>query len=128
VSNEVSDDKLREILAGCKGVTPGPWESDSERTEGIYGSGAETYEGFDAYVVYSAVEYYGKPASICDTSNSGVILVEEEFDEPGHHAWDEQGRKNMAHVARLDPATVSSIVSELLALRAKRSIEGSAAK
>jgi hypothetical protein len=120
---QISDDKLREILAGCEGVTKGPWESDSERTEGTYGSGDDTHEGFDAYVVYSAsVDYYGKPASICDSSNSGVIAVEEDFDEDGHSAWDEHGRKNMAHVARLDPATVSSIISELLALRAKQGV------
>lgn len=113
----VSDDKLREILAGCQGVTPGPWEADVTRNDGDYGSGDEVHSGFESYQVLAEVR--GQSAAVVDTINASHLITEvaEEYDEDGHSAWDEQGRKNAAHIARLDPATVSNIIADYLRLR-----------
>lgn len=110
---------IAELEAGLKGVTPGPWFSDGVKSDGSYGSGDDLHEGYDAFAVYSeAVSYYGKPASICDTHNSDVGEIQEEFDENGHSAWDEQARENMAHIARCSPENIRAICnahSDLLA-------------
>lgn len=84
----VSDDKLREIIAGCDGVTPGPWATD------------------DPWIVYSAAD--GDILYLADT---------EDLDTS-----DEQMVIDAAHIARLDPQTVTAICEELLA---RRSHQGS---
>ena len=115
----ITNDELRAIIAGCKGVTPGPWGTDAMRSDGSYGSGEDTHEGFEAYKVTGGPLYPGgREVSICDTLNSDAASIEEEFGEESHHAWDEQGRKNMEHIARLSPEVVSALATELLASRA----------
>jgi hypothetical protein len=92
---------LSAIVEGLKGVTPGPWWADSERSEG--GDGR-----FDAFAVYGPEQRYGRPSSICDTHNAGEIVIQHEHDTT---PWDEQGRVNMDHIARCDPATMQSIAA-----------------
>jgi len=96
-TDTLSERLIREIIEGCEGVTPGPWESD-----GIKNDGFMSYEVTDP-----------NNRSVADALNAGVIEVQEEEGR----GWDEQGRKNMAHIARLDPATVRSMATELLANR-----------
>ncbi len=109
---DLPEDKLREIIAGCEGVTPGPWEADGVRNEG--GSGR-----FESYHVLAvSLERYGKQPSLVDTLNSDCIELLEDGDSESHSVWDEQGRKDTLHIARLDPATVSAMASELLRSRA----------
>lgn len=96
------------------GVTPGPWYSESVATEGSYGSGEDTTEGFDSYVVRTETQKsYGEDAVICDALNSGTAEVHEEFDEDGTHAWDEPGRRNMEWIARCSPSGISAILDAL---------------
>lgn len=113
---EIEAERLREILAGCEGVTPGPWEADGVRNEG--GSGR-----FESYQVLAVtLDYYGKPPALVDTINSERIELHEDGDSESHSVWDEQGRKDTAHIARLDPATVANICTlalEALDRRAK---------
>lgn len=106
---QVDKARLDEMLAGLEGVTPGPWWSDED-------GGDE----FRAYAVFGPYERYGKPSSICDTHNAGEVVLEQEDGKP----WDEQGRKNLTHIARCDPDTMRSIITELLELRSLRSTEG----
>jgi hypothetical protein len=87
----LSPELLNAIEAGCDGVSPGPWEAD-----GVKNDGFTSYEVTDP-----------NGLSVCDTYNAGTIEIQEE----GGRAWDEQGRKNMAHIARLDPATVLELVA-----------------
>lgn len=109
-TTELTLEQIEEIECGCEGVTPGPWESDSTKSEGSYGSGEDVHEGFDAFEVIAPALYPGgRPVIVCDTLNSDAGAIEEEWDEDGHSAWDEQGRKNMAHIARLDPSTVRAL-------------------
>jgi hypothetical protein len=112
MSSPLSPELLNAIEAGCDGVSPGPWETDTTRSDGSYGFGEDTYEGFDAYQLIGPPLYPGgRDVVICDTLNSDASLINEEFGEESHNAWDEQGRKNMAHIARLDPATVRELVA-----------------
>ena len=114
MTEPLNNDRLAEIRAGLDGVTPGPWYSDSVYTEGSYGSGEDTTEGFKSYVIRTeAQKSYGEDAVVCDALNSGTAEVHEEFDEDGVTAWDEPGRRNMAHIARLDPQTVSALLARL---------------
>jgi len=103
----VSEERLREILDGCEGVTPGPYEVEEigNRDDGI--------GKFTSYEVTGLVGA-GSRRSIIDTLNSGSMSIEVEYDEDGHSAWDKQGERDTAHIARLDPATVASMARELL--------------
>lgn len=76
-----SDERLREILDGCEGVTPGPWITDDPWI-------VSTKEG---------VRY------LASTSGLDTTTLQSDIDA--------------AHIARLDPQTVASIVRELLSLR-----------
>lgn len=118
ISEAISDERLAEIIKGCEGVTHGPWEADGVRNDGDYGSGEDAHSGFESYQVLAEVR--GTSSAICDTINAGYQITEVhvESDEDGHHAWDEQGRKNLAHIAHLDPQTVLSLVTELQQHRA----------
>lgn len=82
-SDRIDDDRLREILAGCEGVTPGPWRC--ERFGNIQ-------------------------SNECDGRH---IVAESDL------TWGlNRNGANAAHIARLDPQTVASIVAELLETRA----------
>lgn len=107
----VSGETIEEMLAGLDGVTPGPWWADSD-------GGDE----FRAYAVFGPHERYGKPSSICDTHNAGEVVLEQEDGKP----WDEQGRKNLNHIARCDPDTMRSILTELQSLRTLSAAHGEA--
>jgi hypothetical protein len=85
----VSDDALREILAGTEGVTPGPWS-------GCHGGNCECGYVFGD----SGVAYIFKALSLSDD----VDPV----------AGSDARKANSKHIARLDPGTVRSIVTELL--------------
>jgi len=86
-TDSVSDDELREIIAGCHGVTRGPWAAGSN--------------GYNSGVYVMAVSFKEEVCEVFDDSETAVMPQAE----------------NAAHIARLDPATVFSIASELLALR-----------
>ncbi len=59
-------------------MTPGEWGEDTLKSEGAYGSGDDTHEGFATTAIYNAE---GK--LLFDALNSDVILVQEEWDEGG---------------------------------------------
>lgn len=112
--SEISTEKLAEIEALAKKATPGPWEADSMKSEGSYGIGDETYEGFNAFKVTDE-----KGNTICDTLNSDMGEVHVEYDEDGATAWDEIGRRNAAYIAACDPQTVLALLASHAALAAE---------
>lgn len=101
MTSPITPEALEAIIAGCDGVTPGPWESDGVKNDG--------------FTSYEVTDPNGR--SVADTYNAGTIEVHEEDGS----AWDEQGRKNMAHIARLSPQVVRAAFTELLALRQQSS-------
>lgn len=119
VMTEPADGELERMLdemeSKAKRATKGPWFTDSERSDGTYGVGDETHEGFNTYAVFSETEtYYGKPARIFDTSVD-VAEVQEEWDEDSHSAWDEQGRRNAEYIIAAQPQAILAIVAAIRA-------------
>lgn len=115
----------REILAKA---TPGPWETDTEKTDGEYGSGPDCPRGYHASIITAGDK------RICGTENSADGEVHEEFDEDGCYAWDEVAARNMkaaAHAVNTHPAALDEIerlqaenadFAEQLALRSETSM------
>lgn len=102
--------QLREILAKA---TPGEWETDTEKTDGEYGSGPDCHSGYHASIITAGDK------RICGTENSSDGEVHEEFDEDGCYAWDEVAARNMkaaAHAVNVLPAALD----EIERLRAER--------
>lgn len=89
----VSGTVLRDILAGCEGVTPGPWKTWA--VEFVYSSGPDG-------------------ANICAASEPRATK-EIGYTKPA--LGSEESATNALHIARLDPQTIASIVSELIARR-----------
>lgn len=98
---------LHEIQERAEKASPGPWKSDSMRSEGSYGIGDDTHEGFDTFKVTDA-----KGNTICDALNSDAGEVHEEYDEDGCHAWDEVARRNMDFIAHAR-ADIPFLLSEV---------------
>lgn len=80
----ISDVRLAEIKAGLEGVTPGPWTVDPDERE---------YHGEASIVGY-------------DIQGAGQSVV-------GCEGIDGSGEKVAAHIARLDPQTVSIFIARL---------------
>lgn len=86
----IPTDQLQAMLAGCEGVTPGPWQ----------------------------VKYVGDGRmafAIADSDGVSLLTIVEE-DHAGFAAVYSDG--DAAHLVDCDPDTIRSLVSELLALRA----------
>jgi hypothetical protein len=98
---KLDDGKLREILAGCEGVTPGPWRHH------VPDKGYCT-----DYVLSDA------PEVAPDQEHRFRNLVAETDIQHAPAGEPQRFTQNAQHIARLDPATVASIVTELLEARA----------
>lgn len=100
MTETVSDEKLREILAGCEGVTPGPW----------YTTRSPWFRSDDGVLCGSPDGNIAYMIADCDDG----FNPRDEYTGPF-----ELGNKDAdaAHIARLDPQTVASIITELLARR-----------
>lgn len=93
-------------------ATEGPWEADSTENEGNYGSGPYCHSGFSSYAVVAP------SGRVCDTINSDVAMVSEEYDEDGCTAWDEVGKANMAFIA-MSREAVPALIDEFERLTAE---------
>jgi hypothetical protein len=87
-------EKLDEIERGCEGVTPGPWEIGAA---GDYQP--DSKHGPDFTPIHS------------DTWGAFVSVVTSTDNAGGRVGTSEQGQRNLAHIARLDPDTVRELVS-----------------
>lgn len=79
VPEHISDERLAEIIKGCEGVTPGPWQ----RVE----PGAES--------------------TLVECHNGTICEVQWNRPDVGN------AHRDAAHIARLDPQTVASLLTEL---------------
>lgn len=86
-------DRLRALLAKA---TKGPWEVDTEQSEGEYGSAPDTHTGYEDFLI--GAEINGKWATLLTTENSTEKLIDEDYDEDYHRAWDVIGEANSALV------------------------------
>lgn len=86
-----------DLAALSAAATPGTWDTDTIKSEGSYGSGDDTYEGFGTTAIYDPS---GKV--LFDALNSDAILVQEEWDEGGFcHAYDLTSAANAAFIVAL---------------------------
>jgi hypothetical protein len=109
----LTDEQIAAIRDGTEGVTPGPWEADTTKSDGCYGSGEDCHEGYQTSVLLDA-----KGERIADALNSDCGQVSEEYDEDGCYAWDEVAKRNFAYIARCDPDTIRALATEVLESRA----------
>jgi hypothetical protein len=96
----VSVERLREILAGCKDVTPGSWRVPRKTPYILRDPGPFPGDAYGSVQIGECGNWRDKE------------LVPFNMDR-----W----MADANHIARLDPQTVASIVTELLALRTKES-------
>jgi hypothetical protein len=89
MSDAVSGTVLRDILAGCEGVTAGPWH------------------------LYDV----GDQPSLCpaDAKGTSLLTIVDEAEHGSFAAF--HSNQDAEHIARIDPQTIASIVSELIARR-----------
>lgn len=97
--DKINDDRLGEILKGCQNVTPGPWK---------------VYDGSSWRRIGTA------PTLGCDYDDCAVLYPNIASDgHPDMNAGRGQDTyANLEHIARLDPQTIASIITELQARRA----------
>lgn len=89
----ITPETIAELRRLEKAATPGPWESDTVKTEGEFGTGPDTHTGFDEFVVYN-----GKGEPIFSTENAEGGVVEVDYDEYGMNAWNEDSRRLVAFI------------------------------
>lgn len=83
-------------------ATPGPWAAESERSEGSYGSGEDTSEGYDTAVIVTEAEIrYGSSGVLFESHNSTTGSIREESDDEYFRAWDEVSEANAAFIVAL---------------------------
>lgn len=113
-TDEPQDDglvaELKDLADKAFREAPAPWETDTEQSEGEYGSGPNTFSGFDVSLLIDA-----NGRSLFDALNSTAIIVHEDGpDEDGYvHAWDDVSAANAALIVAL----VNNLPRILAALR-----------
>lgn len=87
-----------DLAALSEAATLGPWEIDTLKSEGSYGTGDDTTEGFEVSAIYDA-----KGRALFDALNSDLIEVHEDYaDEDGYSlAHDLTSSANAAFIVAL---------------------------
>ncbi|MDE2107083.1 MAG: hypothetical protein KGL39_58290, partial [Patescibacteria group bacterium] len=87
-----------ELEALASTATDGPWEVDTEESDGAYGPGPDASHGFKVSLILG-----GDGLSLFDALNSTAIVVREDYpDEDGFiAAWDETSANNAALIVAL---------------------------
>lgn len=90
--------QIEELERLHEAATPGPWEVDTIKSEGEYGSGPDTLTGFAVSVI---LDPNGK--ALADALNSDLIVVHEDGgDWDGYvAAWDETSANDFALIVAL---------------------------
>lgn len=111
----IPDAELDEMERRANAATEGPWESESTKSEGSYGVGDETHEGYEAFEIRAEIR--GKWLSIADSLNAEEGEVHEDFGDDYSSAWDEIARRNFNFIAnaRID---LPRLITEVRTLKA----------
>lgn len=113
----LSDERLREMLAGTEGATPGPWSCCDDRCKC---TGVNARDHPVASVIkgdwgddYPSLRFKeGGPGAVSTTSVEPYMAQVTYGTVPIDEAM-----RNRAHIAACDPDTVRSILTELLSRR-----------
>ena len=103
-------EELLELAKTAMKIAPGQWDTDTIDNEGAYGSGEDVHEGFKSYVVGCGPVDNWK--AIADSSNSDLILVEEDYDIDHHAAWDENSRVLFKFIAAANPSVIIDLLTK----------------
>lgn len=107
-------ERLREL---SKRATPGPWAAESEKSDGSYGSGEDTYEGYDTATIVTEAEIrHGSAGVLFESHNSTVGSIAEEHDDEWFRAWDEVSEANAKFIVALVNAYRSGQLHDATAL------------
>lgn len=82
------------VLALVNAASPGPWETDTVKCDGGYGSGEDSHSGFMAEQMRDA-----NGVAIFDSLNSEGVMVDEDIGEESVYAWDVVANRNFEAVA-----------------------------
>ena len=106
----MSNEELQQLKALAEAATPGPWERDTIRSEGEYGTDDDGGYGFDTYEV---TDNTGLCIVDCLNNDNGCVEV-------GHdgHAWDEVAKHNTAYIAAANPAAILALIAKVESLEA----------
>ena len=91
--NKALADELRALDAKA---TAGPWEVDTEKSEGEYGAGPDTTVGYDVSMIIGP-----DGLSLFDALNSTAASIQEEYDEDWLVTYDEVSARNAALIVAL---------------------------
>ena len=77
-------------------ATAGPWEVDTEKSEGEYGAGPDTTVGYDVSMIIGP-----DGLSLFDALNSTAASIQEEYDEDWRVSYDEVSARNAALIVAI---------------------------
>jgi hypothetical protein len=104
---------IEKLKALALAATPGPWEVDTVKSEGHYGTDEDGGYGYTAYVVTD-----GKGRPLMDSLNRDDSEIHEEYSDEEHYAWDELAKRDAQFIAAANPAAVLELIAEVERLRA----------
>jgi len=94
---------IEELSKATRAATPGPWEVESARNEGDYGSGEEAGTGFDSFKIVSGLsglvlfDSLGSDAVMVDVADNGC-------------AYDMTALQNARFIEAANPANVLELL------------------
>lgn len=104
---------IEKLKALALAATPGPWEVDTVKSEGHYGTDEDGGYGFMGYTI---IDEEGRP--LMDSLNRDQSEIHEDYDGEELYAWDELAKRDAAFVAGANPAAVLELIAEVERLRA----------
>ena len=102
--------ELAELKRLAEAATPGPWGSDSIKSDGEYGTDDNGGVGYDAYVVTDA-----RGHALMDSLNRDDSSINVDGDSDGAYAWDELAKRDAAYIAAANPAVILRLLAALAA-------------
>jgi len=98
--------QLDKLEALARAATPGPWDIETVRSEGEYGTDEDGGWGFDAYAV---VDSKGRPMQ--DSLNRDDSSIHTDTDGDVFYAWDELAKRDAQFIAAANPATLLPLIA-----------------
>jgi hypothetical protein len=105
---------IEKLKALALAATSGPWEVDTVKSEGHYGTDEDGGYGFMGYAI---IDEEGRP--LMDSLNRDQSDIHEDYDGEEHYAWDELAKRDAMFIAAANPAAVLELIAEVERLRAE---------
>jgi len=99
--------ELDKLEALARAATDGPWDTETVRSEGEYGTDEDGGHGFDAYAV---VDSKGRP--MFDSLNRDDSMIATDTDGDVFYAWDELAKRDAQFIAAANPAAILALIAQ----------------